>query len=358
MAMLCSQLANRGHSVTLVTLEDGRSDRHQVDSKVRRRFFKSPASSRNLLGLGALLRVRRRQASLASLILETDPEVVVSFCDRMNLDVLAGLSKTSRGRSLPTVVCERSDPSRQDLGVYWERVRRRLYPHAAAVVALTEASADFLRPMSKQVFVIPSAVRKPEAFSDRGFASGYRLVVAAGRLAPEKRFDRLIDAFHEALGSDPSWRLTVFGDGPLRQSLLEQAASLGLGDRIKLPGWTTSLDQEISKATCLCLSSEYEGFPSVLLEAMSLGVPVLSVDCDSGPREIIEHGVNGLLVEPSTRGLTEGLQRFASDELDRERMAQAGRSVTERYGITEMIRQFESVLEEAIAAPKRTEPII
>lgn len=345
MALLASRLGSELYRVTLVTLDDGANDRHRVDSSVQRVFLNTLATPTSIAPWRKLSRVRHRQTTLRDCLVSLAPDVVLSFCDRMNVDVLACLKSKPLNQHVPVVVCERSDPSQQRLGWYWERKRRQLYPFADAVVALTEASAGFLRDFSNRVEVVPSAIERPPVTSDRNLASTANLVVAAGRLEREKRFDRLIRGFHSAFATEPQWRLVIYGEGSLRPRLLDLASSLGIADRVELPGWTSPLATPLAAATVFCLSSEYEGFPSVLLEAMSMGVPSVSVDCESGPREVIEHGVNGLLVEPSEKGVVEGLQRMAEDVEQRERMGVAGRAVIDTFGTDRMIASYDALLQ-------------
>ena len=242
------------------------------------------------------------------------------------------------------MVSERSDPARQSLGLIRNTLRKRVYHRAACVVALTEASADYLRPFSDPVAVIPSAIAPPAFLSDRALASDAKTIVGAGRLENEKGFDRLLSAFAQSTTNNPTWRLVIYGDGSQREKLLIQADTLGIRDRFQLPGWVRPLSSELSEATLFCLSSRYEGFPSVLLEAMSMGVPSVSVDCESGPRIIIEHGRNGLLVEPSAQGLADGIGRMINNPDEREKLGCAGKSVVDEFSWESMVDRYETIL--------------
>jgi GalNAc-alpha-(1->4)-GalNAc-alpha-(1->3)-diNAcBac-PP-undecaprenol alpha-1,4-N-acetyl-D-galactosaminyltransferase len=204
-------------------------------------------------------------------------------------------------RQVPVVVSERSDPSRQKLGPIWERLRRQKYKRVDAVVALTDASADYLRGyLGRPVIVIPSAVDRPPMSSDRIVAQANRRIVGLGRLEHEKGFDRLLDAFSDltvrAPEGEQDWSLRIIGEGSMRGQLESKVQQLGLSDRVSLPGWIRPVWSELSAATIFVLPSRYEGFPSALLEAMAVGVPSLSVDCESGPRAVLTDNVNGLLV--------------------------------------------------------------
>jgi glycosyltransferase involved in cell wall biosynthesis len=122
------------------------------------------------------------------------------------------------------------------------------------------------------------------------------LVVAAGRLARSKGFDLLVDAWADVVSAHPEWRLDIWGDGGGRAELERQIRDAGLERSIRLRGFSRQLQLELSRASVFVLSSRAEGYPRVIQEAMACGLPVISTDCPSGPREMIEPGVDGVLV--------------------------------------------------------------
>ena len=150
-------------------------------------------------------------------------------------------------------------------------------------------------------------------------------------------------------GRFPTWRIRIAGEGSCRKQLEQQANELGLSNRIGFAGWIRPIWQAFANADLFVLSSRYEGFPSALLEAMAAGVAVISVDCESGPRAIIRNDVDGLLVENTTQGIVEALERCMSDETLRKRLGKAGREVTERFGWDAMVDAYEVCLLRALA---------
>jgi len=351
MAGLASRLAIRGHSVTLITLDDGSKDRHDVDERV----IRCPLDViSDVLRDGGSLVARignaiRRIRVLRDAIDRSAPEVVLSFCDHTN--VLTLLATDSN--KIPVVVCERSDPSQQKLGPLWERLRKRTYKRATAIVAQTDSSADYLQAyIGRPAIVIPSAVDVPPLTSDRTTATANRLIVGVGRLETEKGFDRLIDAYSELTKQSPEfaqqWRLRIIGEGSLRVSLEQQIQQLDLSDQITMPGWIRPVWKELAEATFFVLPSRYEGFPSALLEAMVLGVPSIAVDCQSGSRAIVDDKVNGLLVQNDIAGLITGMLRMVFEHELRERLGQAGTQVLHQFGWDAMVGAYELALKEAI----------
>lgn len=342
MAGLASRLARRNHEVTLVTLDDGGQDRHTLDPLVARRNLDLMGQSHGLIE--KISRTRERIAAVRCAVNEWLPDVVLSFCDRTNILALQALASGK----LPVVIAERSDPSRQNLGPFWEFQRRRTYRHAARIIALTDTAATTLSPLSQnRVVVIPSAVDSPPCYSDRAAAAVRQTIVGVGRLEPEKGFDRLLRAFAAATAETIDWQLRILGEGSQRAALQRMSADLGIERRVEFPGWLTPIWDEIAAATFFALSSRHEGFPSALLEAMAVGVPSLAVDCDSGPRAILSHEVDGLLAEDSERGLQLAIERMIAAPDERERWGVAGRAVVDRFGWDAMVDAYERVLREA-----------
>ena len=177
------------------------------------------------------------------------------------------------------------------------RLARQFYPRLDAVVTLTERDARRYRRLlgvATQVETIPNAA---PVFDVAPSDCENRVVVAAGqKLGRGKGFDLLLVAWARVAQRCPGWELRIFGQGPNREKLEQQADELGLSDSVRLMGYSTRLDAEMAAASMFVLSSRWEGYPMVLLEAMSCGLPVVAFDCSTGPREIIEPGVDGLLV--------------------------------------------------------------
>lgn len=232
--------------------------------------------------------IRRSVTALAQQALMRQPDLLFSFLTRANCAAVIAGKLCGR----PVVISERTFTSAhlRGRGVLKAMVRA-LYPGADRVIAVGQASrADLIERFGvrdDRVSVIhnpvaAAAIRKQAAAAAPAARRPY--VVAMGRLTPSKNFALLIEAFAAArLDSD----LLILGDGPEREALQNQIEALGLGARVRLLGRLQNPFPVLSGALCLAVSSNVEGFPNVIVEALALGVPVVSTDCECGPAELL-----------------------------------------------------------------------
>ena len=189
--------------------------------------------------------------------------------------------------------------------------------------------------------VIPNAARNVSGqFSD----VSSRRVIAVGRLDYQKGFDRLIRAWSlvQADGRFADWRLDLFGQGEWRDMLAGMVKELGLTGSVSINAPVKEIGAEYVASSLLVMSSHYEGFPMVMIEAMACGLPVVSFDYKCGPRDIIRHGENGLLVKDGdVRGLAQAMMDVMGDEARRRQMSQEARKVVSTYSEEVVMRQWE-----------------
>ncbi len=285
----------------------------------------------------------RRVRALRRTIKRCQAETIVSFMTTTNvLTVLASL-----GISCRTVLSERTWPPAIPLSKVWSWLRRVSYGRASHLVVATQRTADWVVTevgvAASDVTVIANPVTWPlPAVEPRLAAPDGAYVLAVGRLGPEKGFDKLLDAFARIRERHPAWRLVIVGDGPLRARL--QAASRANDVPLDLPGRVGNLADWYRAAAMLVLTSDFEGFPNVLVEAMSHGCPVVSFDCAVGPREIIRDGIDGFLVAPGDiADLADKTAQLMSDEKLRLRMGRRAEEVRHRFRASDIYAQWSVV---------------
>lgn len=222
----------------------------------------------------------------------------------------------------------------------WLNAIRLVMPRADAIVAVSSGAADDLARTAgiprERVEVIFNPVVSPrmylrslEAPTHRWLAQAGDLpvIVGVGRLTPQKDFATLMRAFHLVRQQRPA-RLLILGEGPERPALERLALELGIADHVELPGFEANPYAALANSAVFVLSSRWEGLPTVLIEALALGVPVVATDCASGPREILDGGRIGPLAPV---GDEEALSGAILSQLQRERDPAAGLALAEPY---------------------------
>jgi GalNAc-alpha-(1->4)-GalNAc-alpha-(1->3)-diNAcBac-PP-undecaprenol alpha-1,4-N-acetyl-D-galactosaminyltransferase len=327
---LSRYLQDSGRQVTLLTLNGDDPDAYPLPGGVRRERMEIRRDARSLFEsvsflLGHLVAMRKK-------IVATAPDAVVSFIDQTNVRTLCCLL----GTKIPVIVSERIHPEHHVLPQAWRRARQLIYPFADAVLAQTGDIANWFsqNTRARRLVVIPNAARSErdiEAGTNDGIAPR-PLILAMGRLARQKGFDLLLEAFSRSRLKAEGWHLALLGEGGERQSLLAQAAALGLADALTLPGHVGRIGGWLAQADIFALSSRYEGFPNALLEAMQTGRACVSFDCPSGPRDLIENERNGLLVAAEdVDGFSAALRRLAGDSELRRRLGAEASQIAREF---------------------------
>jgi glycosyltransferase involved in cell wall biosynthesis len=345
--LLANHWAESGHKVVILTLElpDAAPYYTFRPEIVITRLGVPPKRSGRWeaarLAVRRLLRLRRELTREA-------PAFVLSFLTRTN--VLTLLAATGCG--VPVVVSERNNPDLQPFGPVWIWLRRHLYPKAYGLVTMTEGALAYFPPaMRRHSWVIPNAVDLPRNWSNQ---RGGNVLTAVGRLTHQKGFDLLIEAFATIEQSFPAWRLVIWGEGEDRAMLEEKRRALGLEGRIDLPGITRKPVQWVETADVFVLSSRYEGWGIVLLEAMAASLPVVSFDCEWGPRSMMSDGIDGLLVpNGDVAALAAALKTMLSDADLRKRLGARAAESAERYRPERVLAEWDAVIGQALADRSR-----
>src|SRR4029079_10367783 len=342
MAILTRAWAERGWHIELVLTLAKPTDAQffEADPRVRLHYLDLYKPSRGLLQ-AARANVRRVRG-LRPAIRATRPDAVLAFTVETNvLTILATL-----GLGVPVVVEEHIFAEWPPLSRSWRLMRLLSYPLASSVVALTPsalATLGLARGRRGRVVRTPFLPAPPEPIP----AARPPVIVAMGRLVPQKGFDMLIDAFAPLARRHPDLSLEIWGEGPERSRLERRRDDLGLAGRVRLPGTTTEPHAAIGRAGVFVMSSRREGFPMVLGEAMASGVPWVSCDCRSGPRELIRDGVDGLLVPPNdVAALSNALERLVVDRDLAARLRARAPEVVERFSLSSVLERWDDIFAE------------
>jgi glycosyltransferase involved in cell wall biosynthesis len=225
---------------------------------------------------------------------------------------------------------------------------RQSYPKLETLSVLTPRDRQaYIEHLGKR----PRVVRIRNAVRDMGGARAdlsAKVVIAAGRLVHQKAYDRLIRIWEVVAPQHPDWRLRIFGEGPKQERLEELIVECGVEESVTLSPPVEEIGTEMAKASIFALSSRWEGLPLVLLEAMDVGMAVISFDCPTGPRSVITDHENGLLIRPKTiANFAAGLSELIEDEDLRRRCAAAARERVQDFSMDRIGPRWVEELERA-----------
>jgi glycosyltransferase involved in cell wall biosynthesis len=212
-------------------------------------------------------------------------------------------------------------------------------------VVLTEEDKEYWEGL-KNLSVIGNA--RSFAFSQPAILESKK-VIAVGRYSYQKGFERLIVAWSKVCQQIDGWKLHLVGDGELREALQQQIEELNLSDSVILGKAETDMLSVYQSASVLAMSSRYEGLPMVLLEAQAAGLPIVSFACKCGPKDVVEEGVDGFLVEEGdVDALADRLVLLMKDEALRKQMGAAAYARSERYLEERIMKQWMDLFDDVL----------
>jgi glycosyltransferase involved in cell wall biosynthesis len=333
--IIANQLSEAGHEVVVASVHGGEKPFFSLNQDIRTRsLFKK--IGRNLFRAPLLIHRLRR------LLKEENANVLIvveSMLALFTIPATAGLGLKH--------ICWEHFNFKNDLGKKGRRVARQLaVKYCDVIVTLTEKDRRYwLEGTSGRAHI--TCIPNPSPFSVQEVlpaADEEKVVLSVGRLVHIKGYDLLLDAWAIVVPKAPEWKLRILGDGPEKEQLCAQARELGVEHSVEFVGTTPGVEEHYHKAAIFCLSSRFEGFPMVLLEALSYGLPVVSFDCETGPAEILE-GTGGRLVAAfDVRGLAENILHFIRSPDERKQVQALSLRKAECYQPGVVMEKWESVI--------------
>ncbi|KAA8824949.1 glycosyltransferase family 4 protein [Bifidobacterium reuteri] len=231
--------------------------------------------------------------------------------------------------------------------VPYRKFTRKWAAHSAnAIVTLTNADRQLYRNhlnVRCPIIVIPNPMHLPEPAP--AYDPKSTTIISSGRLTYQKGFDMLVDAAATVLPKHPDWQWLILGEGEDRPMLEEEIAKAGIGNQLVLKGRVADMDAYYRKAAFFVLSSRFEGLPMVLLEAKAYQLPIVSFDCLTGPAEIVQNQVNGLLVKDGDiPALASAVESLIQDSAKRERFSSHTLDDASRFDMASIIGQWKTLL--------------
>ena len=256
-------------------------------------------------------------------------------------------------RSKPRVITSTQVPGRIQHKGYLKTIHTFfkiiLFRSAEFNVGISEGIIDELNRYNPRgnIRLIPNSVSIDTNHSNETSLNENTFVfVGVGRLCEQKAFDRLIRAFKLTVDkcSDKNLNLFIYGEGPLRDNLKKLISELKLTGKVKLMGWCSNMDEIYNNADCFVLSSEYEGFGNVIIEAMAYGLPIVSVDCNFGPKDILGDSEFGLLCSLNDESLAYNMTKVVKNTELREYLQNQALSRCTNYSIAAVAKEYEKII--------------
>lgn len=305
---LAEYFHGKGYEVLLVT-QYKREVEYDINPAIKR-VYSEPDKSQ--LGGGRVHNFIVRFKTLRNIWKKFEPDVILSFLGKNNMMAIL----TSRGLSAKVAVSVRGLPTLEYEGSKQQKLAKFLFGYADGVVLQTVDAMNFFPAKVRKKSVILSNPLNPAFINKRYTGERSDYIVAVGRLDDNKNHAMLIKGFSRIAADFPGVSLRIYGEGRSREDLEQLISEKKLEDRVLLPGYANDVPGTICDARCFVLSSNTEGMPNSIMEAMALGIPVISTDCPcGGPATLIKDGINGLLVGVNDdKALAEALRKMLSDK--------------------------------------------
>ena len=337
-ANLAQYLDEKGYHVVLVTTHKAEIE-YEVPETVKR-ILSEPDECE--LQSGRIRNFLTRFRKLRRIWKEEKPDVIVSFIGKNNIMAIL----TSLGMGIPVAVSVRGEPGEEYYNGLLRFLARNLFRLADGVILQTKRCMEFFpKGVRKKAIILKNPVN-PVFFREPYRGEREKTIVAVGRVDENKNHEMLIRAFAGIADEFPEYRLIIYGDGDKRSDLLKLTKELKLEDRVSLPGNIDNVADAIYKTRVFVLSSNTEGMPNTLIEAMILGLTVVSTDCPcGGPAELIVHGVNGLLSPvKDVNAMKENLQYILNNLHRADEMAHEASKTSDIYDVNKVYLEWERYL--------------
>lgn len=338
MVNLAEYFQEQKYDVILVT-QYQREKEYCISPKIRRVYSEPDAS---MLEGGRIRNFCVRFRTLRRLWKTYRPDVILSFLGKNNLMAVAAAAFLP----IKVAVSVRGEPTMEYQGKFMQFIAKTVFRFADGVILQTEQAGQFFpRAVRRKSVILPNPLN-PQFTERKVCANREDLIVAAGRLDENKNHVMLIHAFGRIAEEYPTVKLVIYGEGELRTKLEMLIAEKGLTDRISMPGNVNDIADRIGRARIFTLTSNTEGMPNSIMEAMALGIPVIATDCPcGGPATLIEHGVNGLLVPVGDAfALADAFRRIFEDREFEQKLRENARRITETLAPEQVNKKWEDYL--------------
>lgn len=343
---LSNRLAKDGYEIVVTTQQTGENE-FELDSKVKRVHVGLQEGDQNR---GRISKAVRRIFYLRKAIKREKPDIVISFLKKPNYRTLMA----NLGTKIPTVIAIRIDPKAEYSGRVDKILIPLLYPFASGAVFQTDEQKEFFpKYLQDKAVVILNPVHN-KYITAQAPSQKEKTIVQSGRLVGFKNQKMLLKAFLKVHEKHPDYQLKIYGPEALddtKKQLEQFIEEHQAGAFMKLMGGSNELEKVLPQAEIYAFSSDYEGLPNALIEAMALGMPVVATDCPcGGPRTLITHEYNGLLIPVNDEvAMAENICRLIEDKELAEKLGANARKIADHVNEEAIIEQWKQYIDKVIA---------
>ena len=341
---LCNYWVKNGHDVDLLVIYSGKGRKdYELDNRIKLQYLADLVGSRKKHIINSFTRLLK----LRKIIIKQQPDIIISFLTHVNIVSIISSLKLK----IPVIISERNFPPMKKTSIFWRVFRKIFYRYASCLVVQTDKTKNWVENniKVKNISIIPNPCLYPlpaiNPIIDENYfiKKNFKYIIAVGRFDYQKGFRNLLNVFIKISKIKKDWNLVIMGDGFLRPKLEETISKNNLHNRVFLPGRAGNISSFYNKADIFVLSSLYEGFPNVLIEAMSYGLPVVSTNCNTGPSDIISHNVNGYLISLDNfeNELFDKLMKLIEDEKLRCKFSGESKKIINTYSIDNIGNKWE-----------------
>lgn len=338
MVNLAEDFLAKGYEVVLVT-QYKRETEYEISAGIKR-VYSEPEEER--LQGGRIRNFLERFRTLRNIWKTYRPDVILSFLGKNNLMAIL----TSAFLPVKTAVSVRGEPTMEYEGKKLQMLTKWLFRYADGVVLQTSQARDFFpKAVKKKAVILPNPLN-PLFLRERYSGEKENVIAAAGRLDENKNHAMLIRAFSLIEKEFPEMKLVIYGEGESREKLLKLIGEKQLQEKVSLPGSVSDVAAHIENVRIFTLTSNTEGMPNSVIEAMCLGLPVIATDCPcGGTAELIEDGKNGILVPVGDeKALAEAMKKILSNPELEKRLGEEAFLIQDKMAPAKVCRLWEEYL--------------
>ncbi|MGN0070093.1 MAG: glycosyltransferase family 4 protein [Prevotella sp.] len=347
-SLLANSMSERGHEVEIICLKYIDSY-YQVNKEVKVAFLSDEVSSKgNDEGcmpyrhvIASRSTVIGKMCWLRRYCMQNMPDVVIAFTEGVYCATIVALL----GTGIKVIASERNDP--RYMSIKRNIVKSLILPYSDWLVVQTEAiRKQFKGKIAEKISVIVNPVREEVWHGESDYK--VKRIITVARLFPQKRLELAIRAFSIIARKYPDWSYVIYGDGPEKQALSDLISEFGLNGQVCLAGKTSQIVDELRRSSIFFMSSDYEGMSNSMVEAVCVGLPVVSTKV-SGTDELVDEGKNGYVVEMGdVNGLANALDRLMGDSDRIEQFAKESREKSNLFRISRITDEWERLINHCV----------